>query len=315
MELTEHYQPEFVRRFMARDSVCECQACRNAPQGWPYISIKMKNQQRESLDMACETAAREIVLNPEAFVLHTSQAPAQGEEVLSGWSEVLNQQCINLAIHPALSHDERLYAIGILLSKAQQYRDNGENDPALLASMGDQLASLADQGILSQQFTMLPEIPENPCAVLKEMGAIRLTLNLPMAEKMVISLKLSELGIMSPSRLAERLDALKSHWQTIPLFDEQPWLLNNILLYALYSRIFPGLHCDNYGEAFLNLARTFFRLKAICSIRCDERQELSPEDVAMLASALEAWQSKNPSPSPAQYTADYRLLHGLSLLR
>lgn len=108
-----------------------------------------------------------MLLNPEAFILHTSQGEAQGEDELSAWSETLNQQCINLAVHPALSLEGSLYAIGVLLSKAQQYLDGGEHDPALLSSMGEQLAMLAEQGVLTQQFALLPPIAENRIAALK----------------------------------------------------------------------------------------------------------------------------------------------------
>jgi len=314
-ELIEHYQPEYVKRFAERETACDCLACRDAQPGWPRVSLRLKNQQRESLDMACETAAREIVLNPEAFILYTSQGEVQGDDMLSSWLETLNQQCINLAIHPALQQEERLYAMGVLLSKAQQYRDNGESDPALLVSMGEQLGSLAEQGVLAQQLTMLPEIIDNPLAALKEMGAIRLNLNLPMAEKMAMSLKLSELAIMSPSRLLEHLHALKARWQAIALFHEQPSILNNALIYPLYHTIFPGVDCDNYGEAFLNLARQFFQLKMLCALYCSDTAQLSAEEAAMLISALAGWQQKNPSPANVGNTADYSLLCGLSLLR
>ncbi len=313
MELIEHYQPEFVARFDARETSCACPACQNAEQAWPHISVKLKNQQRETLDIGCETAAKEMLFNPEAFVLHTAKAAPQSEELLSAWSEALNQQCINLAVHPALTLEESLYAIGILLSKAQQHLDNGESDPALLVDMGAQLATLAEQGVLAQQFAMLPPIIENRAAELKEMGAMRLNLNLPMVEKMGMSLKLSELAIMQPARLAERQQALDSAWPTIALFDEQPHTLRNILIYQLYSDIFPGVGCTNYGEALLGLARQFFHIKMLCVIRA-EQKELTQDDVALLVSALRGWQQKNPSVGEPGNTADFSLLCGLSLL-
>ena len=314
MEPIEHYQPEYVKCFAARDTACDCAACRNAPEGFPFVSIKLKNQQRESLNIACETAAREALLNPQAFVLHTSLKPAEGETLLSAWHEALNQQCINLAIHPALSLQERLYAIGVLLSKAQQHHANDEQDPALLVSMGEQLASLAEQGVLSQQFALLPPIPENQLAALKAMGAIRLNLALPMAEKMALALKLSELAILSPSRLAERHQAMSDQWQAIALFDEQPWILTNYLLYSLYHRVFPGVAEDNYGEAFLAMARDFFCLRMLCAVRLGEHDTLTAEDAVMLMSAFEEWKQNNPFPVNKENTADYSLLCGLSLL-
>lgn len=310
MEPIEHYQPEYVKRFAARDTACTCLACRNARQGFPFVSIKLKNQQRESLNIACETAAREALLNPEAFVLHTSYKPVEGETLLSAWHKTLNQQCINLAINPSLSLEERLYAMGVLLSKAQQYHDNGTQDPAQLVSIGEQLSGLADQGVLAQQFALLPTIVENQLAALKEMGAIRLNLDLPMARKMAMALKLSELAIMSPSRLAERHQALNAQWQAMALFNEQPWILNNAVIYQLYHTVFPGFDGDNYGETFLRLTRYVFRIKMICALY----GELSPDTVAMLVSALEEWMQQDPLPVKRQNSADYNLLCGLSLL-
>ncbi|WP_172728877.1 hypothetical protein [Kluyvera cryocrescens] len=313
MELIEHYQPEFVTRFDARETPCSCPACQSAEQAWPHISVKMKNQQRESLDIGCESAAKEMLFNPEAFILHIGQAEPQSEELLPVWSEVLNQQCINLAVHPSLPLEISLYAIGILLSKAQQHWDNGETDPALLISMTEQLAALAEQGVLEQQFAMLPPIVENRIAALKEMGAMRLNLNLPMVEKMGLALKLSELSIMQAPRLAERLQTLESVWSGIALFNEQPHTLRNILIYQLYSDIFPGVNCTNYGEALLGLARQFFQIKMLCAIRA-EQGELTQDDVAMLVSALRGWQQQNPFAAEAENTSDYSLLSGLSLL-
>lgn len=313
MELIEHYQPEFVTRFDARETPCSCPACQSAEQAWPHISVKMKNQQRESLDIGCETAAKEMLFNPEAFILHIEQAAPQSEELLPVWSEVLNQQCINLAVHPSLPLEISLYAIGILLSKAQQHWDNGETDPALLISMTEQLAALAEQGVLEQQFAMLPPIVENRIAALKEMGAMRLNLNLPMVEKMGLALKLSELSIMQAPRLAERLQTLESVWSGIALFNEQPHTLRNILIYQLYSDIFPGVNCTNYGEVLLGLARQFFQIKMLCAIRA-EQGELTQDDVLLLLSSLYRWQKHNPFAVEMGNTSDYNLLSGLSLL-
>ncbi|MEO3989856.1 hypothetical protein [Pseudocitrobacter cyperus] len=314
MESIEHYHPEFVKGYAAQESACTCLACRHAQPGFPYVSIRLKNQQRESLNLACETAARQALLNPEAFVLHTEPKPAESETVLDAWHEALNQHCINLAIHPALTLEGRLYAIGVLLSKAQQYRDQGEQEPALLSAMAEQLADLAEKGVLAQQFALLPAIPEHQVAALKEMGAIRLNLDVPMAEKMAMALKLSELAILSPSRLAERHQAMAAQWQAITLFDEQPWILTNALIYQLYHQVFPGIACDNYGEAFLALARDFFCIKMLCAIRSADNHQLTAEEAAMLVSAFEAWKQQHPFPPKGDTTADYSLLCGLSLL-
>lgn len=313
MELIEHYLPEFVSRFDAREAACECPACQRGGEGWPHISVKLKNQQRESLDIGCATAASEMLFSPDAFVLHTAQRESQSDEMLSPWSAALNQQCVNLAIHPALTLEASLYGIGVLLSKAQQYLDNGDSDPAQLVSMGEQLATLAEQGVLTQQFAMLPPIAVNRTAALNAMGTMRLNLDLPMVEKMGMALKLSELSIMQPARLAERLQTLEAEWANIALLNEYPYILRNMLIYTLYNDVFPGVNCTNCGEALLGLARQFFHIKMLCAMR-SEQGALTQDDVALLISALRGWQQENPFVADEGNTADYSLLCGLSLL-
>jgi lysine-N-methylase len=312
MELIDHYQPEYVTRFAA--DACTCPACQTAPAGWPRVSIALKNQQRESLSLACESAAKAILLNPDAFMLSTSQGEAHGEQTLSAWSEMLNQQCINLAVHPALPLEVSLYAIGVLLSKAQQYRDSGETSPTLLASMGDQLAQLAEQGVLEQQFGTLPSIPQNCLAALKAMGSLRLNLNLPMVEKMGVMLKLSELAIMQPARLEERLNELEFAEHRLTLFSEQPHILRNLLIYKLYHDVFPGIDCINYGEAFLALTTAFFRVRTLCTIAADDDGSLTESLATIVISALSAWEQAHPVTAEQGTTSDYSLLCGLSLL-
>lgn len=312
MELIDCYQPEFVTRYTTIG--CECPACQKASGEWPRTRVILENQLRESLALACESAAAAILLDPEAFNLHATRCEPAGGEVLSLWHETLNQQCINLAVHPALSLHVSLYAIGVLLSKAQRYWENGEHDPMLLHVMGEQLALLAEEGILDEQFAELPPIMPNRTAALRAMGSIRLNLNLPMAEKMSIVLRLSELAIMTPERLEERLIELENSWGQLTLFNEQPHILRNFLIYQLYHHVFPGICCDNHGEAFFRLATEVFRIRMFCAMAAGDAGELSAEQAVMFISALADWEQQNTLFSLEDQTADYSLLCGLSLL-
>lgn len=314
MEIIERYQPEFVLRHAARSEACSCPACSRPSEDWPQANVRFTTQLRESLDPGCESVARELLFNPQAFVLQISQAEAQGVVELTAWDEMLNQQCINLAVHPALSLEVSLYAIGVLLSKAQQYLDDDKRDPALLMSMGEQLAQLAEHSVLAEQLAMLPPIKENGLAALKAMGAMRLNLNLPMAEKMSVMLKLSELGIMPAGRLSERLQELQTCLQGSVLFAEQPHILRNVLIYRLYHDVFPGVGCENYGAAMLSLAQDFFQLKMLTAIALGEEQTLTEDKLIALFSAWFSWRQANPSIVNEEHSADYSLLCGLSLL-
>lgn len=311
MELIEHYQPEYVIRFNARQEACTCPACEDASGEWPKTCITMGNQQRESLNAACESAAREILLNPDAFMLHAGEVEADGHEQ-NAWDEALNQQCINMAVHPALALESSLYAIGVLLSKAQRYVEENQRDPQNLNAMGEQLAQLAQAGVLSEQLALLPPIEVNRVEALGEMGAMRLNLNLPPMQKMMFMLKLSELAVMEPARLQERLRELEQ--KPLPLLEEKPWILRNALIYRLYGEGVPGNSADNYGEALMSLTRQFFQLKMLSAMWLEDNQSLTEEVFIVLFSAWSSWQAQQPQAEDAKHTADYVLLHGLSLI-
>lgn len=312
MELIEQYQPEYVIRFNARDAACECPACQDAAGDWPKTRLTVGNQQRESLNAACESAAREILLNPEAFMLHTGEAEADGIAEHSLWDEALNQQCINMAVHPGLTLESRLYAIGVLLSKAQRYRDENQCDPQDLIAMGEQLAQLAEAGILNEQLSLLPPIEVNRVEALGEMGAMRLNLNVPGMQKMKMMLKLSEFSVIEPSRMQERLRELEL--TAIPLLQEQPHILHNLLLYRLYDGYLPGVNSSNYGVALLALTRQFFQLRMLCALWIEDNVTLSEDDFIVLFCAWYHWQVQHPLIDNAMHTADYTLLCGLSLI-
>lgn len=312
MELIEHYQPEYVVRFRTRETACECPACLNGSENWPYTGKTIGSQQRDSLNAACESAAREILLNPQAFVLHAGETAATGDCAASQWNETLNQQCINMAVQPALTLETSLYAIGVLLSKAQRYLDEKEHDPQKLVEMGEQLSQLAEGGVLQQQFSLLPPIEANRAQALGLMGGMRLNLNLPPMQKMMFMLKLSELAVMEPARLTERLRELEA--KPVPLLAEQPHILRNMLLYRLYEEFYPGPALRNYGEALMSLTRQFFQLKMLFAMWQEVNDPVTEADIVALYSAWYGWQQQNPAPADPVNTADYVLLCGLSLI-
>ncbi|MEH0888051.1 hypothetical protein [Enterobacter sp. UNJFSC 003] len=312
MELIEHYQPEFVVRFRTREEACQCPACRTAAGNWPYVSMTVGKQQRDSLNAACESAARAILLNPDAFMLHSGEIESADESDLNLWEETLNQQCINMAVQPALTLESSLYAIGVLLSKAQRYVDEKQCDPQQLVTMGEQLSQLAEGGILNDQLAMLPPIEVNRIEALGEMGAMRLNLNLPPMQKMMMMLKLSELAVMEPARLQDRLRELDA--TPVTLLEEKSYILRNLLIYKLYGEFFPGPDATNYGESLMSLTRQFFQIKMLCAMWMEDNDQMTEDEFIALFSAWYAWQKQAMQGEDVVNTADYTLLCGLSLI-
>ncbi len=98
------------------------------------------------------------------------------------------------------------------------------------------------------------------------------------------------------------------------MFTEQPHILRNVLLYRLYSDVFPGLGNQNYGAALLGLTREFFQLKMLSAIWFADHQSLGNEQIVTLFSAWFLWGQNNPREENMADSADFSLLNGLSLI-
>jgi lysine-N-methylase len=310
----EHYQPEFVIRYLAENTACRCSACQSAGSPSPLISIKFNQQQRDSLDVRCESATRQMLLNPGAFILHVAENDETTDVQPDLWLENLNQQCLNLAMHPALTLETALYAIGILLSKAQQYQDIQQNDPALLTEMAAQLGSLAEQGILAEQYLQLPQVAATQAKALKSLSAQRINFNLPMMEKMAVSLKVGELMVMNETQLIDRVRALQAHSDALKTTRNMPSIMRNSLMYKLYHDVFPGHSDVRYGEKMLRLALQYFHLKMILAIWIETGSELTDD---VLISMFCSWHHTLDKDLPSDISgndAEASLLHAFSLI-
>ena len=171
--------------------------------------------------------------------------------------------------------------------------------------MGEQLAQLAEAGILNEQLSLLPPIEVNRVEALGEMGAMRLNLNVPGMQKMMLMFKLSELAVMQPARLQERLRELDA--KQIPLFSEQPFIVHNVLLYRLYGDYFPCRNVSNYGVALKSLTRQFFQLKMLCAMWLEDNAQLTADEFTGLFSAWYAWQAQDASEDENDVSADFVL--------
>lgn len=310
----EHYQPEFVLRYLAENTDCACPACQMAEGESPIVQVKFNNQQRDSLDLRCESAARQMLLNPKAFVLHAGENAETADAQPDPWLETLNQQCLNLAMHPALTVETALYAIGILLSKAKQYQQTQQDDLSLLVMMAQQIGHLGEEGVLAEQYAQLPQIGSVETEALKALGAQRISFNLPMMEKMAVSLKVGELVVMNDAQLADRVTALNAFWTQAASDNALAWIARNVLMYQLYHDIFPGNDSALYGTKMLQLATQFFQLKMLLAIWLETGNALTEESVVSLFSSWKQLPATASSPLALKSDDDTALLHALSLI-
>lgn len=310
----EHYQPEFVTRYLAENSNCDCTECQTAESHWPLKSIKFNQQQRDFLDVSCESAAKQMLLNPEAFVLHAGENNEAGDAQPDLWLEMLNQQCLNLAMHPALTVETALFAMGVLLDKAQQYQDAQQNDPELLVAMTEKLGAWAEQGVLVEQYVQLPKNATTQTMALKSLSSQRMNFNLPAMDKMTLALKIGELNVMNEAQLLDRLNTLQQHWDALKSTNNMAVIARNSLMYKLYSDVFPGAGDAHYGETFMRLTQHFFQLKMLLAIWVETGNELTDDLLVSMYSSLYLVQKDNVIPEANANDGETTLLYALSLI-
>ncbi|RPH29460.1 hypothetical protein EHN07_05855 [Buttiauxella warmboldiae] len=292
MELIDNYQPEYVKRFNADHEKCRCQACKSGKENFPIVNLRWKNQHRQSLSISCLKAAKEILLNPQSFILHESKISSESSLLLNTSLEMINQLCINFAIYPGISLEHKIYLIGVLLSKVHKDNSKITSDISMLDELSRNLYSLADNNQIQQQMNQLPEIIQIRLQALKEIGKIKLDINLPFEHKMAFMLKLSELTILNDERLTERLHQIQVAWEHgDEFFKSNQEIFNNLLIYMIYNTTFPDSN-ESYGASFFYLAEHIFRLKMIIAIYCEEIACFEKEQVVALISAYFEWNER-----------------------
>ncbi|MFZ3391266.1 hypothetical protein [Buttiauxella gaviniae] len=314
MELIENYQPEYVKSFKENNNKCLCQACKKEGNGFPFVTLRWKNQQRESLSLSCQAAAKEILLNPKAFILHTTVVEVVNNfnDQISNEVEMLNQIFINNVIDESLSYRESLYSMSLLLNKIQRRDNLNHFDVQELISTSEELAGLISAGEFKKHFKDLPDIPEFRQRLLVAMGNIRLDIDLPSVQKMSFMLKLSELNILSRERITERLIELEEVAKNnIDLFDNVDYIFKNIVIYKIYHHNFPDLGQQSI-TAFQHLCEELFEIKMLLLIYLSDNTELDFDVLSRFISSYYRWSEQSAKPVPIN--DEDELLYGLAVL-
>lgn len=290
------YTPECVLKFRQYVDRCACAYCLDSGAENVAVTRTWANEQRESLRLGCERACREVLLNPEAFVLHVGESTARAAPALTPFEQTLNQLSINLAIDPYLSFDESLYGLGVLISKASTCDPTVSDAVLALNTLSHELSELAQRGLLQQQCALMPPLPDRQTRAFATLGKQSFPLALPLIDKMAFMLALTELALFSPAQRAERHHALKTLWRErcVPFFASQDHIWRNYLLYRLYDRPFCLASEHSLGQQFLQLMQDIHGLKLLSALLISLDLPLDHENLIKVFSAYAMTAEKTP---------------------
>lgn len=315
MEFIESYQPEYVRKFKDNNK-CGCQSCLKEGGDFPFVTLSWKNQQRESLSLACQTAAKEILLNPQAFILHTSSTTTDGIEYdeMNSDVEMLHQLMINHVIDGRTNYKESLYAISILLNKMQRSMAAGDLKIDELIVLSSQLSDLISAGDLKKYLAEVPKLQNISKNLLMGVGDIKLELDLPMVRKMSFMLKLSELKILSEARLAERLIELEGVLSSQQQFlSDVDFIFKNFMIYKIYHNAFFEMGSGAIS-GFKALCDELFEIKILLSLYLLDTPNMALEEFSMIISGYYKWKKDSFTKNLNSVTNEDAILYGLAVL-
>ncbi|WP_343550775.1 hypothetical protein [Pantoea sp.] len=267
------------------------------------LKLNWQKEQRVSAELQCDSAAQAILYGNEAFALQHAVVAALDVPPLCLRVQALNQQAIFLMSNEHAALDEKLYAVGVLLSKCLLILD-----PEKIQEAGNEILALMHNGMLTESFAALPTIDTYLLTALRQLAQVNLDVQLDPLTGMTLVMKLSELALLSDAQLLALLHEMHEDELVQDFMQQQATLWRNYLLWHAYHGVFPGTTSVAWETSFLALCQRVFGIKVLISMLLVEQCVL---DEATIAQLFAAWE-RQPLPLLQQENA---LLIGLSLLK
>ena len=225
----------------------------------------------------------------------------------TGWLIQLRGQCQRLLGHPHLEVNESLFAVGTLLSKAQQCIDEGTLYAGLIESIGDGLMQLTDDGSLQQQFSQLMPITWFRIEALQMLT--RLYPIFP-SEQVSCWVAMQTPNNAITATLTQRLDDI---WRQ--QYAHRAEALQIELLRALINAPAFLTPCCSFGEMFARLSRYLFWFRQVIALESLAGKPQSDAQLAQWATLFGEYGGKALTLEGSDgLTSDFCLLQGLALL-
>jgi len=252
MSFIECYEPEYVRKFLARH-----------PGSPLYVRKVWKNEIRLSLSLT-DIASCEAVLNDvRAFDLQLTYRPVEENAAeLSARDAIVNQ---------VIGRD------GDILAR--------------LTTLPQALADHAKKGILQAQFAQLPPVPQLARHLATLLGSFTFDWSiLPESpRKTSLPLQMPLLTLHDANSEALLQQQLQTQWQTTwqQHFATAPWMMRNWLIYRVYHDVIG----QTDGADYFPLVCDFYLLRTLISLWTLDGSSLRQEDIFALFAMFERWRA------------------------
>lgn len=284
MSQIECYEPEFVRQYIKQHPTSS-----RSP-----LAISWQHEIRHSLLLNDYDCCEAVLGSPEAFMLQVQLADKNPEQTaLPAIMQALNQAALDVITLPELSVDQRLYALGIMLSFAQKLPETSASTFETIKALPAQLAIFTNEGTLKDMFTQLPALTLMQRKLITHLGSVSFDWDnlIDCQRKMSLPLQISLLSLQDNNSEALMQEQLLAVWNSLgeKNFEAQPWVWTNYLVYRLYHDTFPQHDQLSIMQCYLELASDYFMLRTLFSLWVMDGSALSHSQTISLFSVFEAW--------------------------
>lgn len=262
---------------------------------YPYVDIRWQNEIRKSLAIECPEACGLILMSQTSVWLESSKSLASRTNTsLNDVYQMVNSECITLALRSELTIAERLYAIGqIIFSLPMGSYKNSKNIRQAQQKLKMQSALLTNEYI-KDKVTQISHNNSKEWQLFAQIGAqVSALANVETTPRMEIFWEAVNKDILnqSPETGAEKIAVLDNTWeqQLAPLAQEFPHILTNYLFYRLYHDSFPYHDKMNEYESYYQLVTDCFMLRNIISYWAHIHQQMKKSKVVEIVNVYHRW--------------------------
>ncbi|GHF78888.1 flagellin lysine-N-methylase [Thalassotalea marina] len=285
------------------------QALSNICKSYPRALFWFGDHVEASLSLSCPSAAKNILFNNSAMMFEAVQQPEHkiSNDILGGylhnalpaWMPILRDSCFNILLFDAISIEERLFSIGMLLKQSEQHLET----PARLEQLISTVEEMITDGSLSKMYLDLPNNDELKWRVFIHQDK-KLEQETAMFGDTIENLTLSTSGQRFDvcrqaviEQFNQRMKAEKENSaqnqifanmlkEAKPILDDyfsnKPQVLTNYLLYYFYHNQFLYSSGKTPFQFFRILCVDLFNLKAYLSAMALKDNRLTDDSVLLL---------------------------------
>lgn len=255
---------------------------------YPRSSFQYKSEKFNTLTLSCPEVTRLVLFDPNAFTLNhevIEQKNYFNSREINSTGQVISYYCNQLLLVPNENFEENIYAINVFIHCCQDIDKTLEDKVPTVSALYEAIHHKLSSGEISQEMTNIPYNANSRWHFLMIFQRRTVRIRKSRGHKTLFNYMaflihhlMNEVDV---EQLDERMAALSSTWneQVMPLLNQHPHILRNLLQYNFYNNRFGLNGTDALDKEFYTYVIDFFIIKSVISAFVIYNKSLSEDDI------------------------------------